>query len=79
MHEPYRLPRIPNGRAAIDAGIQAGALTGWLSGSGSSVLCLTLRGNEVPVGAAMREAFAAVNIASTVRMLVADNDGLKIV
>ncbi len=78
MHEPYRLPRIPNGRAAIDAGIQAGALTGWLSGSGSSVLCLTLRGNEAPVGAAMRAAFAAVNIASTVRTLVADNDGLKI-
>jgi homoserine kinase len=78
MHEPYRLPRIPNGRAAIEAGIESGALTGWLSGSGSSVLCLTLRGNEAAVGAAMRAAFAAVKIDSTVRMLAADNEGLKI-
>jgi homoserine kinase len=78
MHEPYRLPRIPNGRAAIDAGIKAGALTGWLSGSGSSVLCLTQRGNEAVVGAAMRGAFAAVNVSSAVRTLVADNEGLKV-
>lgn len=78
MHEPYRLPRIPNGRVAIDAGIVAGALTGWLSGSGSSVLCLAQRGCESAVGQAMRAAFAEVKISSEVRMLIADNDGLKI-
>ena len=78
MHEPYRLPRIPNGRAAIDAGIAAGALTGWLSGSGSSVLCLSQRRNEAAVSHAMSAAFAAVNVASEVRILVADNHGLKI-
>ena len=78
MHEPYRLPRIPNGRMAIDAGIVAGALTGWLSGSGSSVLCLAQRGSEAAVGQAMRAAFAEVKISSEVRMLVADNDGLTI-
>jgi homoserine kinase len=78
MHEPYRLPRIPNGRAAIDAGISAGALTGWLSGSGSSVLCLARRGIETAVGEAMREAFASAKICSEVRLLVADNEGFKI-
>jgi len=78
MHEPYRLPRIPKGRAAIDAGISAGALTGWLSGSGSSVLCLARRGKETVVGEAMREAFASGKISSDVRMLVADNEGFKI-
>lgn len=78
MHEPYRLPRIPNGRLAIDAGIVGGALTGWLSGSGSSVLCLALRGNEAAVGQAMRAAFAEVKISCEVRTLIADNDGLKI-
>ncbi|ATC65284.1 homoserine kinase [Nibricoccus aquaticus] len=78
MHEPYRLPRIPNGRMAIDAGIVAGALTGWLSGSGSSVLCLAMRGSEAAVGQAMRSAFAEVKIACEVRTLIADNDGLKV-
>jgi homoserine kinase len=78
MHEPYRLPRIPNGRLAIDAGIVAGGLTGWLSGSGSSVLCLAQRGGEAAVGQAMRAAFAEVKISCEVRMLVADNGGLTI-
>jgi homoserine kinase len=78
MHEPYRLPRIPNGRAAIDAGIATGALTGWLSGSGSSVLCLTQRDNEAAVSRAMSAAFAAVNISSEVRILVADNLGVRV-
>ena len=78
MHEPYRLPRIPGGRAAIDAGIAAGALTGWLSGSGSSVLCLAERGSEGPVGEAMRGAFTQVKIPCDVRALTADNVGLVV-
>ena len=78
MHEPYRLPRIPGGRAAIDAGIAAGALTGWLSGSGSSVLCLAQRGGEGPVGDAMRAAFTQVKIPCDVRALTADNVGLVV-
>ena len=78
MHEPYRIPRIPNGRAAIDAGIAAGALTGWLSGSGSSVLCLAQRGAETVVGEAMKAAFAAASLASEVRVLIADNQGFQV-
>lgn len=78
MHEPYRLPRIPGGRQAIDAGISAGALTGWLSGSGSSVLCVAARGLEANVGRAMTAAFAAVGIPSEVRALNPDNDGLVV-
>lgn len=78
MHEPYRLPRIPGGRAAIDGGIAAGALTGWLSGSGSSVLCLAGRGSEAAVGEAMRSAFTQVKIPCDVRALTADNIGLVV-
>lgn len=78
MHEPYRLPKIPNGRTAIEAGIAAGALTGWLSGSGSSVLCLARAGCEAVVGSAMREAFAEAGLASEVRILLADNQGAVI-
>lgn len=78
MHEPYRLPRITGGREAIDGGIAAGALTGWLSGSGSSVLCLARQGSEQAVAAAMQAAFSKVAIASEVRVLTADNVGLQV-
>ncbi len=75
MHEPYRLPRIRGGRPAIQAGVAAGAYTGWLSGSGSSVLCVCAAGVAAAVGAAMQAAFAAEGIPSEVRDLCADNIG----
>jgi len=78
MHEPYRLPKIPGAQAALQAGRASGAFTGWLSGSGSSVLCMTASAEAVRVGAAMSEAFAAVGVVSEVRLLSADNDGLRL-
>ena len=79
LHEPYRLPLIPGAHAAISAGVAAGALTGWLSGSGSSVLCVARAAKAAKVGRAMQAAFAAHRVSSTVRRLHADNHGLKIV
>jgi homoserine kinase len=78
MHEPYRLPAIPGARAAIDAGCAAGALTGWLSGSGSSVLCVCRRGDVASVSAAMSAAFTQAGLPSVARALTADNEGLRI-
>lgn len=78
MHEPYRLPRIPGGRAAIVAGVAAGAYTGWLSGSGSTVLCVAPRETADVVADAMRRAFAEVNVTSTARVLSTDNVGLAV-
>lgn len=78
MHEPYRLPKIPGGRAAIEAGINAGALTGWLSGSGSSVLCVAQRGTAASVSMAMEAAFKRASVGCTARTLSADNDGLQV-
>ena len=78
VHEPYRLPKIPGARAAIAAGIAAGALTGWLSGSGSSVLCVTEARSAGRVGEAMSAAFATVGVESDRRSLIADNDGLRL-
>jgi len=75
MHEPYRLPRIRGGRPAIEAGVAAGAYTGWLSGSGSSVLCVCAANVAAAVGAAMQAAFAAEGIPSEVRDLCTDNTG----
>ena len=75
MHEPYRLPKIRGGREAIAAGVAAGGYTGWLSGSGSSVLCVCEAGAAAAVGAAMVAAFAAVGVPSEARDLAADNVG----
>ncbi len=58
LHEPYRLPLIPGAKNAIEAGVAAGALTGWLSGSGSSVLCVARPTKAAKVGRTMAAAFA---------------------
>ncbi|HYC69570.1 MAG TPA: homoserine kinase [Opitutaceae bacterium] len=79
LHEPYRLPLIPGAHGAIAAGVAAGALTGWLSGSGSSVLCVARAAKAAKVGRAMHAAFSAHKVPSTVHRLHADNAGLKIV
>ena len=78
MHEPYRLPKITGATAAIRAGVSAGAYTGWLSGSGSSVLCVAAKGCAADVGRGMAAAFTAVGIESEVRILHADNAGLNL-
>jgi homoserine kinase len=78
LHEPYRLPLIPGAKPAIEAGIAAGALTGWLSGSGSSVLCVARPKLAAKVGRAMAAEFAAHKLPSTIHVLHADNNGLRV-
>lgn len=79
LHEPSRLPLLPGARQAIDAGIAAGASTGFLSGSGSSVICLHASPElEVNIGDAMREAFESAGTRSQVRALSADNAGFQV-
>ncbi len=79
LHEPYRLPLIPGAKPAIESGVAAGALTGWLSGSGSSVLCVTRPRMAAKVGRAMAAAFAAQKLPATVHLLLADNKGLAVI
>jgi homoserine kinase len=78
IHEPYRLPQIPGGASAIAAGVAAGAWTGWLSGSGSSVLCVCEQAKAAAVYAAMTAAFAQASMPSEGRILCADNEGLSV-
>ncbi len=78
MHEPYRLPKIPGGRPAIEAGVAVGAYTGWLSGSGSTVLCVAPQAEADAVAYAMKAAFTAAGLRSTARVLMADNAGLAV-
>lgn len=41
LHQPHREPLIPFLTKVIAAGEDAGAIGGWLSGSGSTICCLT--------------------------------------
>ena len=78
LHEPYRLPRIRGAREAIDAGVAAGALTGWLSGSGSSVLCVAESAAAEKILQAMRAGFKPAGAECVARVLAADNDGVRL-
>lgn len=75
LHQPFREPLIPCLPDVIAAATTAGALGGWLSGSGSTIACATLR-NPQRVARAMlgasRLAGASVEIAK------ADNAGTRI-
>lgn len=73
LHEPHREEANPHLRPAVEAGVGAGALGGYLSGSGSSVCCVTLEAPE-RVAAAMQGVLAAARTL----ILDADNEGVKV-
>ena len=73
LHQPYRAPAVPHLSPAIEAGVAAGALDGYLSGSGSAVACVTLEKPEA-VAAAMQ----AVLPAAQVMILGPDNRGIAV-
>ena len=72
IHQPYREALIPQLSAVIRAGEKAGAIGGWLSGSGSTIMCLTLV-NPAAVAKAMHRALPD----SQIHVLEADRDGLR--
>lgn len=78
IHQPYRLPHIPGATEALAAGVEAGAYTGWLSGSGSSVLCVAPEAAAEGAAAAMDAAFRRRGIDCRTSLLRADNDGLSV-
>jgi homoserine kinase len=74
LHQPHRLALIPFLYRAIAAGVAAGALGGFLSGSGSTICCVTLR-DEDAVAAAM---LAAAPPGARTIITSADNAGARI-
>jgi homoserine kinase len=77
LHQPYRKKLIPMLDDVIHAGMEAGALAGWLSGSGSSILCLTDQ-KERAVADAMTAVFSKLSIRCQTHILTADNDGTRV-
>jgi homoserine kinase len=70
VHQPYRAPLVPGLDAVIAAGVRAGAIGGWLSGSGSTIMCLVLDHADA-VAAAMHSKLKD----SDVRILAPDSAG----
>ncbi|HTH50237.1 MAG TPA: homoserine kinase, partial [Candidatus Limnocylindria bacterium] len=70
IHQPYREALIPQLSRVIRAGEKAGAIGGWLSGSGSTIMCLTLENPEAVARAMQRELRN-----SAIHLLKADRDG----
>ena len=78
IHQPYRELLNPFGHESIEAGCHDGAFTGWLSGSGSTVICVTDKAHALQVGAAMQQVYKANGVNSRVYRLAADNVGLVV-
>lgn len=75
LHQPYREPLIPFLPSVIRAACKAGALGGWLSGSGSTIACVTLKNPESVANAMM----AASGLDSAVAIVVgADPSGARV-
>jgi homoserine kinase len=77
LHQPYRRKLVPQLDEVIAAGVAAGALGGWLSGSGSAIMCLTEQ-KERAVAEAMGAVFARERVRYTTQVLHADNDGTRL-
>jgi homoserine kinase len=77
LHQPYRKRLIPQLDVVIGAGMEAGALGGWLSGSGPGIVCITEQ-KEKPVAEAMAGVFARDSIRCDTHILHADNDGTRV-
>ena len=73
IHQPYRAALIPGMDAILAAGVKAGAIGGWLSGSGSTLMCLALDNPEAIATAMQRKMPKA-----GVHILKPDNAGLKV-
>lgn len=75
LHQPYREPLIPFLMPVIGAASKAGALGGWLSGSGSTIACVTLKNPEKVANAMI----VASGLDSATAVVVrADNSGVRI-
>ncbi len=76
LHVPYRLPLIPRGEAAREAGVAAGAWAVTISGSGSGLIAVCPPGSDSAVAAAMGEVLAADGVPGVAFAVEPDREGL---
>jgi homoserine kinase len=76
LHQPYRERFVPFLKAVVEAGREAGAYGGFLSGSGSSIACVT-SAKAVAVAEAMAKAVPS-SVRATTLLVGVDNAGAQI-
>src|SRR5690349_3112754 len=77
LHEPDRAPLLPCSGSILVAAEKTGALGAFLSGSGSTVMAITLQRPE-EVRTAMLQAARRQKVAAQALVLTADNHGYQI-
>ena len=77
FHQPFRQALIPMLPDVIRAGEEAGALGGFLSGSGSTIACVTIDDPDA-VGEAMLAAAKKANVEARFIETCADNEGARL-
>jgi homoserine kinase len=78
IHQPYRELLNPFGHESIEAGCSSGAYAGWLSGSGSTVICPCPAKEVNAVLDAMQKVYAVNGMQSRAYRLFCDNQGLTV-
>jgi homoserine kinase len=78
IHQPYRELLNPFGHESIEAGCHAGGYAGWLSGSGSTVVCVTSQARAQAVATAMEKAYTVNGVRSRAYRLITENRGLTV-
>jgi homoserine kinase len=76
LHQPFRQVLIPGFADILGAAQEAGALGSFLSGSGSTLMALTLD-DSAAVSTAMLDAASKHGLPAHVLVLKADNDGVQ--
>lgn len=74
FHQPHRTALIPSLPRVIAAGERAGAVGGFLSGSGSAIICVAKEGAD-----RIAHAMQRVMPGAATMILTADNDGFEVV
>jgi homoserine kinase len=76
LHQPFREKFVPFLPKLLQAAADAGALGGFLSGSGSTVACLTLSDGQ-ELASALKA--AAPDEDAKILIVSADNDGARVI
>ncbi len=77
LHQPYRFPRIPGAREALDAAREAGALAAALSGAGPGLFVIPGQ-NRRDISSVMIEAFEGAGVQARAFHLASSNQGASV-
>jgi len=77
LHQPYRSHLIPGMDKILQTVNEKGAFAGFLSGSGPTIICLTLKERAEGLGQHMVDIFAREGIKSHYKVLSSDSKGVR--